>query len=105
MVMGVDNLLGQRCRGRFYTFVISQFRQKLVSRGGVALYIPRIGRAREIWDKVFFKLRVYFDGLVSRKKVLLDYIQLIETHLDVVVEVIKVHMSVSLELCIDEEFI
>ena len=38
-----------------------------------------------IWDGVFFKLRVYFDGIVSRKKVFLESSYLIERHNDVVV--------------------
>ena len=48
---------------------------------------------------------MYFDGLVIRKKVLLEYINRIDTHIDVVVEVIEVHRSVAFELCLDEEII
>ena len=58
-----------------------------------------------IWDELFFKLRVYFDELVSREKVFLESIHIIDTHLDVVVEVIEFPSSVSFELFIDEEFI
>ena len=58
-----------------------------------------------IWDEVFFKLRVSFDGLVIRKKVLSESSHRIETNLDVVVEVLEVQNSFSSEFCIDEEFI
>ena len=51
--------------------------------------IPRILRVITIWDEVFFKLRVFFDGLVSRKKVSSDSSHHNETHLDVVVEVLE----------------
>ena len=67
--------------------------------------IPRIVRVITIWDEVFSKLIVYFDGLIDRKKILLKYSHRIETHLDVVLEVIEVYTSVSLELCLDEKFI
>ena len=59
----------------------------------------------EIWDEVFFKLRVSFDGLVIRKEVFSESIHRIETHLDVVKEVLEIHSSVSFELCLDEELI
>ena len=52
--------------------------------------------------KVFFKLRVTFDGLVSRKKVFSNSIHYIDTHIDVVVEVLEVHSSVDFELCFYE---
>ena len=55
-----------------------------------------------IWDEVFLKLRVYFVGLINNKKVLSDSGHHIETHLDVGVEVLEVHSSVSFELCLDE---
>ena len=58
-----------------------------------------------IWDEVFFKLRVYFDGMVIRKKVFSGSGHLIETYLDVIVEVLEVHISVASELCLDEEFV
>ena len=58
--------------------------------GILYLKIPRIGRVITICDEVFFKLRVYFDGLVTRKKVLSESRHRIETHIDVVVEVLKV---------------
>ena len=60
---------------------------------------------RAIWDGVFFKLRVSFSGMVSMKKVLLESIQCIETHLDVVVEVLEVQSGVSFDFCIDDEFV
>ena len=43
-----------------------------------------------------------FDGLVTSKKVFSESIQRIETHLDVIVEVLEVQSSVSFELCIDD---
>ena len=53
----------------------------------------------------FLKLRVYFDGLVNRNKVLSQSIHRIETNLGVVAEVLKVQSNVAFELCIDEDFI
>ena len=67
--------------------------------------ITRIGMLITIWDKVLFKLRVSFDGLVRRKKVSLESSHRIETHLDVVVEFPEVQISVAFEFCIDDEFI
>ena len=55
-----------------------------------------------IWDELFCKLIVSVDGLVTRKKVFLEYSNRIETHLGVVVEVLKLHISVSFELCLDD---
>ena len=46
-----------------------------------------------------------FDGLVTRKEVLYESSHRIETHLDVVVEVIEIQRSVSFELCHDEDLI
>ena len=43
-----------------------------------------------------------FDGLVIRKKVFSESSHRIETHLDVVVEVLEFHISVAFELCLDE---
>ena len=48
-----------------------------------------------MWYEVFFKTRVSFDGLVSRKKVLLGSSHRIETHIYVFVEVIEIQSSVS----------
>ena len=76
-----------------------------MSKGFVGLRIPRIGRVITIWDKVLFKLRVSFDGLLIRKKVFLESNHRIKTHLDVVVEVLEVQISVAFEFCLDEEFI
>ena len=67
--------------------------------------IQIIGRVIIIWDEVFLKLIVSVDGMVIRKKVLLGSIHHIETHLDVVVEVLEVNISVASELCLDVEFI
>ena len=52
--------------------------------------ITIIERVITIWDKVFCKLRVSFDGLIPRKKFFSEYGNRIETHLDVVVEVLEV---------------
>ena len=41
-------------------------------------------------DYVLFKLRVCFDGLVSRKKIFSKCSHHIDTHLDVVVKVLEV---------------
>ena len=69
------------------------------------LNIPIIERVITIWDEVFCKLRVSFDCLVIRKEIFLDSSHHIETHLDVVLEVLKVQISVSFDLYPDEEFI
>ena len=58
-----------------------------------------------IWDKIFFKLRVSFDGLVIRKEVFFESIHCIETHLDVVKNVLEIQSSVSFEFFIDEDLI
>ena len=76
-----------------------------MSKESIYLKIPRIGRVITIWDEVLFKLIVYFDVLVSRKKFFLESINRINTHLDMVVEVLEVQRSVYFEFCIDEEFI
>ena len=76
-----------------------------MSKGIVYLDIPVLGRVIAIWDKVFFKLRVSFDGLVIRKEVLYESSHRIETHLDVVKEVLEIQSNVSFELFLDEELI
>ena len=76
-----------------------------MSKGSVHLKITRIGRAIDIWYEMFCKLIVSVDSLVTRKKVFLESSIRSVTHLDVVVEVLKVHISVSFEFCIYEEFI
>ena len=48
---------------------------------------------------------MYIGGLVRRKKVLSESSNCIQTHIDVVVEVIEVQGSVDFGLYIDEEFI
>ena len=58
-----------------------------------------------IWDEVFFKLGVSFDGLLIIKKIFSESSYRIKTHLDVVVEALEVQISVAFGLCIDEEFI
>ena len=102
MSMGIDNLVGMSCHVIFYIGFVSQCHKQLVSKGSVSMCIPIIVRVREIWEIVFFKLGFPFDGLVSSKNVLLDSSYRIETHIDVVLEVIEVHSSVFFELFIDE---
>ena len=103
--MSVENLVGQSWHGKIYTGIISQYHQQWVSKGSIGLWIPIIGRVIAIWDKLSLKIRVYFYGMVSRKKVLSESRKRIETHLDVVLEVLEVHISVAFELCIDEDYI
>ena len=67
--------------------------------------IPIIGGGVTIWEKVLFKLRVYFYGMVSMKEVFQEYSHRINTNLDVVVEFLEVHSSAAFELYLDEEFI
>ena len=76
-----------------------------MSKGSVYLNVPIIGRVITIWDEVFFKIKVSFDRLVTRKEVFSESSNLIETHIDVVVEVLEVQSSVSFEFYIDEYFI
>ena len=42
------------------------------------------------------------DVLVTRKNIFSESSNRIETHLGVVVEVLKLHISVSFELCLDD---
>ena len=72
-----------------------------MSKGVVGLIIPIIERLIKIWEKLLFKLRVSFDGLVIRNKVFLESSHRIETHLEVVVEILEVHSSVAFEFCLD----
>ena len=76
-----------------------------MAKGVLGLEIPRIGRVITIWDKLFFKLRISFDGLVSRKDIFSESIHCFETHIDVVVAVFEFHSSVDFEFYLDEEFI
>ena len=57
--------------------------------------IPITGIVIMVWNEVFFKIRVYFDGLLSRMKVFWEYSQRINTYIDVIVEVIEAQSSVS----------
>ena len=59
----------------------------------------------KIWDELFFKVRVSFDGMVSRNKVFSEYSHRIDTHLDVVLEVPEFHSSFAFEFCLDKEFV
>ena len=74
-------------------------------KGTVYLDIPGIGTVIAIWDEVFFKLRVSFDVMVTRKGFFSDSSHRIEAYLDVVVEVLEIYSSVSFKLCLDEELI
>ena len=76
-----------------------------MSKGSVYLNIPIIGRVITIWDELFCKLRESVYGPVTRKKVFYKYSHRIDTHIDLIVEFIKVHSCVSFELCLDEELI
>ena len=58
-----------------------------------------------IWDKVFYKPRVPFDGLATNNNFFLKSSHIIYTHLDVIVEVINSQSSVSFEFYLDEDFI
>ena len=71
----------------------------------VYLDIPGIGRVIAIWDEVFFKLRVSFDGLVTRKKVLSESSHRIDAHLIVIIEALEINSSFSFEFCIYSELI
>ena len=103
--IGVDNLVGLKCNGGFYTGFIFQGHQKGVAKVIAVLCIIRIRRKLLIWYGVLIKLWMYFDVLVSRKKVLSDSSHCTLTDIYVVVEVIDVHKSVAFQLCIDEEFV
>ena len=103
--MRVDNLVGLRCHGLFYTGLICNGNRKQVFKLIVCLWIPRKVRVRRIWHKVFFKLGVSFDELVSRKKILWMSSHRIQTHLDVFVAIIEFHIIVSFNLYLDYYFI
>ena len=66
--------------------------------------ISRIGRVITIWDELLFKIRVYLNVQVIRKKVFLESSHYIETYLDVLVGVLEVQSNVSFEFFLDEEF-
>ena len=74
-------------------------------KGTVYLEIPGIVRVIAIWDEVFFKLIVSFDGIETTKKVFSDSSNRIEAHLDVVIEILEIQSSFSFELCLNEELI
>ena len=65
--MDVENLVGLRYHGGFYTGIIRQGQQNGVSKGILYRCIPRIGRLITILDEVFLKVRVTFYDLVIRK--------------------------------------
>ena len=67
--------------------------------------IPGVGAVIGIWEKVFLKLRVSFDGMVIRKEVFYESIHHIERNLDVVKEILEIKSSLSFEFCLDEELI
>ena len=76
-----------------------------MSKGSVYLDTPGIGRVITIWDEVFCKLRMSFGGLVSMKGIFSESSHCIDKNIDVVVEVLDIHISVSFEFYIDEELI
>ena len=76
-----------------------------MSKGSVYLEIPGVGRVIAIWYKVFFKLRVSFDGMVIMKEVFSESSHRIETNIDVVKEILDIQSSVSFEFFLDEDFI
>ena len=55
--------------------------------------------------KLFFKLRLSLDGLVTKKKVFSESSHHIDTYLDVVVGFLEVQRSVASEFYIDKDFI
>ena len=61
-----------------------------MSKGSVYLEIPGIVRVIAIWDELFFKLRVSFDGMVIRKEVFSESSHRIETHIYMVKEVLEI---------------
>ena len=103
--MDAENLVGLRYHGRFYTGFISQCQKHLMSKVSVGMFIPIIVRVITIWNKVLFKLRVYFYGLVISKKVFLESSHRIYTHLDVVLRLLYFQSTVESEFCLDKEFI
>ena len=105
MSMSADNLVGLRFHEIFYTGFISRWHQQWVYKGSVYLNIQIIGRVITIWDEVFFRLRVSWDGLVIRKKVLSESSHHIDTNIYVVIEVIELHIRVVFKLYLGEEFI
>ena len=76
-----------------------------MSKGSVYLNITIIGRVITIWDEVFCKLRVSFDGLSSMEKVSSESSHCTETHIYVIEEVLEVQRIVYYELFLDENFI
>ena len=76
-----------------------------MSKGSVYLEIPGIGRVITIWDEVLCKIRVFFDKPATRNVLFSESSHRIETHLDVIVEVLEIQISVSFELYLDEELI
>ena len=58
-----------------------------------------------IWDEVFYKLRVSFDGLVTREEVFSESCHRIEAYLDLVVKFLDINSSLSFQIGIVEDFI
>ena len=58
-----------------------------------------------IWDEEFSKLRVSFDGLVSRNEVFSEFSHCVEVHIDVVIGVLVIQSSVSFEFLLDQELV
>ena len=95
MDVGDENPVGLWCHGRFYIGVVCHGHQKVVSKVMLCMFITGIVRVRTIWHKILLKLEVSFDGIVSRKEVISDSSHYIETHIDVIIEILEVQISVS----------
>ena len=76
-----------------------------MSKESVYLHIPKTGRMIGIWYDVFSRLRMSFDGLVSRNEVLSESSHCVEVHLDVVIGVLAIQSSFSFEFRLDEKLI
>ena len=66
--MGGDNLVDMRFCGGVYTGVVYQWHQQWMFKGFLGISIPIIVKVLMICDELLFKVRVYFDGMVSSKK-------------------------------------
>ena len=76
-----------------------------MSNGVVYLAISFEGDVIGFWDNVFFKIIVLLDGQEIRKEMFSEFSYHIESHLDVVIEILEIQSSVSFEFYLDEELI
>ena len=100
MNMGTENLVGLMCHENFHRFHESM-PPTVSAQGNCRSTRFKNKRVREIWDEVFFKLSLSFDGLVTRKKVFSESSYCIETHMYVVVEFLEVKSIGAFEFCLD----